>query len=290
MVSFYEIYKTKKFSSAAERLHCTESTLSARIKNLETEVGAHLLVRGTKGITLSEEGSLLLPYVEKILFLLREAQQTLHEWASCNKGSISIAASNYSSCYQLPSILHAFKAVFPNVEINVRVGSSPDVINMVRNYEAQIGLVRDPLSDPLMTAIKISQDPIVLCVYPEHPLAALSFVDLKDLKDYPLISYQKGPGYWTFINNAFSTSGVTPNVFMELDSMEATKKMVSKTLGIAFLPQLVIKEELEHGILRAIKISNPPELSRATYVFFNKDKRLSGPLKDFLEIAKLSCP
>lgn len=229
LASFYEIYKAKKFSSAAEILHCTESTLSARIKNLEAEVGARLFERGPKGVTLSEEGYLLLPYVEKTLFLLREARQTLNEWSSCAKGSISIAASNYISCYQLPHILCSFKSAYPHVELNVHVGRSSDVINMVRNYEAQIGLSRSPLSDPLMTSIKISQDPLVLCVYPEHPLAHLPFVDLKDLENYPLISYQKGSDYWSFINNAFSTIGFTPTVFMKLDSMEATKKMVSKS-------------------------------------------------------------
>lgn len=282
LISFYEIAKSKSFSTAAERLFCSQSTISIRVRNLETELGVSLLERGPKGVRLSPEGEILFPYAEQVLSLIHQSKQDLVNWSVSKRGKIHIGASHYVSCYQLPAILRNFKTRHALVDVHICIGTSYDVISMVQNTEVQIGISRGPLDAPNLEAVKIFEEPVVLCIYPEHYLAGHSSIDLRDLQEVPLIGFRES-NYRNYISDAFREVEAEPCIAMALNHMEAMKKMVTETVGISLLPISVVEKESREGILKIIPISNPPTLSRATYIYYKRDRKLSGCLKTFME-------
>jgi len=128
------------FHRAAEGLRISQPAVSARIKALEESLGTTLLVRSRSGLTLSEAGRILRPYAEELLRTASLASQAVHELKPAGAGPLQIAAAHSISVYFLPDFLKRFQRVYPKVVISIRAGHSKEVLEMVLNQEAEIGL------------------------------------------------------------------------------------------------------------------------------------------------------
>ncbi|MFZ7104152.1 MAG: LysR family transcriptional regulator [Peptococcaceae bacterium] len=280
LITFREIAKTKKFRLASESLNCTQPTLTARIKNLEDELGVNLFERTSQGVKLSEAGEVFLPHIKIILDKLDEATKTIKIWKANSQTTLLIGASFYVSCYELPQIISTFKEIYPNIHLYVRTGRSSDIKSMVENHEVQLGLARGLGNQTKLQTYKLNEEPIVLCTYPQHPLSKRDNILLQDIASEPLISY-KG-GYWSTVEKAFGDLKIKPNIAMELDSIEAIKKIIMETNSASLLPLQSVKTEMIQKQIKTINILQP-KLTRNTYLYAYHQRELSIYLKAFVK-------
>jgi DNA-binding transcriptional LysR family regulator len=281
--AFVQVAAHRSFSRAAESLQLTQPSVTARIQSLERELGEHLFERGGRGTSLTDAGAVFLPYAERILQTLRESREAIGDVRSLEAGNLRLGSALTVCTYVLPRILHSFHERYPRVEVSVRSGRSEQVLNMLLADEVQVGLVRS-LVHPDVETVPLYEDEVILTANAAHPFARKDSVHIEDVAAQPVILFDRGSSYYALIHSLFRQAGVVPTVAMELDSMEATKRMVEEGLGIALLPRVCLQRELALGELVEVTISDAPAVSRKIALIYRRGRRRARTVQAFLEV------
>lgn len=262
------------FHKAAAALRVSQPAVSARIRALETSLNTRLFDRGPKGFSLSSSGKILRPHAEQLLRQVAQARQAVHELRPESGGALPIAASLSICTYLLPEVLKEYQADHPEVVVSVRSGNSAQVLKMVLDGEVDFGLARS-LHHPQVETISLRDDPLMLVGHPHHPATAKRKIMLEELESLPLIAYDRGSSDWTLMNGLFRRVGLLPNVVLEVETIEACLRMVLRKLGLAFLPQLAVHEELRRKKLVMLELTDAESLSRSLDVVIPRRRPLS---------------
>lgn len=281
--AFVQVSTHNSFSRAAEALQLTQPSITARIQSLERELGEELFERGGRGVRLTDAGRVFLPYVERILQLLQEARDAVQDVRDVQLGSLRLGSAITISTYVLPGILHRFCAEFPGVEVVIRTGRSEQVMNLLLTDEVQVALSRS-LSNPEVEQIPLYDDEIVLVAYPQHAFAQSSRATIVEASREPIVLFDRGSSYYGTIHSLFRRANVIPNVAMELDSLEATKRMVEQGLGIALLPVVTIQRELDAGTLVRIDLADIEPIKRPISLAYRKNRKRSRSVQAFIDM------
>jgi DNA-binding transcriptional LysR family regulator len=268
--AFLTVAERRSVSAAAGVLYVTQPALTTRLKNLERELGVDLFVRTSRGMRLTAEGRAFRPHAQRALQSLAAGRELLRERREGRVGELIVGAAPAISTYVLPLVLRTFQASFPNVHLIVRTGHSEDVLELVLREQVQIGLVRD-LPHPAVTSTPLYEDEIVLVVHPQHRLAGEPSIAVQELGDERLILFDRTSSYFVLTSAFFREAGVVPRGVMELDNVDATKKMVEHGLGIAFLPYTAVREELADGSLREVAIQGYEPVRRPIVALRRRD-------------------
>ncbi len=229
------------FHKAAEALRVSQPAVSARIRALEESLGVPLFSREGNSLTLSAAGKALRPQAEQLLRQVALARQVVNEQKTLAAGSLSLTALSICT-YFLPDVLKDYQAANPKVLVTLRSGNSMEVLKMVLDGEADIGVARS-LLHPEVETTSLRDDPLILVGHPGHKMARTQRVRMEELESWPLIFFDRGSSDWTLTQGLFRRAGLLPNVVMEVETIEAAKRMVERKLGFSFLPQISVTEE-----------------------------------------------
>jgi DNA-binding transcriptional LysR family regulator len=268
------------FRRAAEALRVTQPAISARIRGLEQSLGVPLFERG-QGVTLSAAGRVFKPHAERLLQIAALARQAVHDLRPSSAGAIRIAAALSICTYLLPDVLQRYHAAHPKVTITVRSGHSKEVLDMVLQGEADVGLARS-LQHPEIETLSLRDDPLILVGTPRAWSAKTRRARLEEVANLRLILFDRGSSDWTLSHGLFRSAGLVPNVVMEVETIETAKRMVERGVGFAFLPHLAVAREVHTGKLVAIEIVDADPLSRSLDVIHPRQRPLSPESVAFL--------
>jgi DNA-binding transcriptional LysR family regulator len=168
------------------------------------------------------------------------------------------------------------------VDVSIRTGRSEQVLAMLLADEVQVGLVRS-LNHPEIETIPLYEDEIVLISHPTHRFAATGRASIDEVALEPIILFDRGSSYYGLINGFLRQAGVIPNVAMELDSLEATKRMVEEGLAIALIPRVTIERELAIGVLAKVDIVDAPPPRRPISIILHKNRKRSRTAQAFMD-------
>jgi len=271
--AFIEAARRGNVSRAAEALFITQPALSARLKGLEAELGVELLVRTKRGVRLSEAGKAFVPFAQRALETVADGQQLLAELARGGAGRLAIGAAPAVSTSVLPGMLTRFRAAHPSVQLVVRTGHSEEVLEMVLREQVELGLVRE-LRHPEIVGVPLYEDDLVLVVEPAHPFATRGMIRVADLASEHLILFDRTSSYHELTSRLFREAGVVPRGVMELDAIDAAKKMVEHGLGVALLPHTAVAAELAAGRLASATLAEASAIRRRIVAVRRRD---AGP-------------
>lgn len=283
--AFVYVFLLGSINRAAEALYLTQPTVTARIKTLERELNTQLFNRDGKQLTLSDKGKQFLPYAQKIIQTYQEAKIHLQS-DSVVHNELTIACSLSVSTHLVPEMLIQFRQHFPDVSVRILTGHSNDVLEKVINNEVEFGIART-VTHPNIDSILYHADPIELFVYPDHPLLQKKEITLGDVYSEPFIFFEHGSIDWLMIYGLFESKHLSPNVILEVDSMETAKKMVMAGIGISFLPESCAREELNQNQLYKIDIKDMPPIARNIEFIFLKGEDRSPFLDFFIQYGNL---
>lgn len=260
--AFLYAFQLGSFNKAAEALYLTQPSVTARIQSLERELGGPLFYRDNKQISLTERGKQFLPYAQKILNAYQEISTSLRE-QPLSGNNLTIGCTLLMSTHILPEILPLYREKYPGVNIRILVGSSAYVLEKVLNKEADFGLART-VSHPLIDSFHLHTDNLRLMVPSTHPFRSMPAHKLtwEKVGREPHIVLAHGTLEWLMIQRHYHRNQILPNIMMEVDNFEAAKKMVMRGVGISFLPELCIQEELASGHLVEISPHPVAQLTR----------------------------
>ncbi len=281
---FLMVVKLGSMSRAAEQMYLTQPSLTARIKGLEDELGDQLFVRSKSGMRLTEAGSEFLPYAERCVASIDNGKQRLRELREGTSGHLRLGALPRISTYTLPAILQEFTSTHPGVSISVRTGHSTEVLQMVLREEVQIGLARS-LCSPEIVNLPLYEENLVLAVHPQHRFANEERVSLGDLEREQLILFDRASSNFELTKALFRGEGVQEPRMIELDNIEAAKRMVEHRLGISLLPRQAVTRAERAGRLSVLEVvsDDGPSLRRHIVAMSRKDVPLTGFVLAFLK-------
>jgi DNA-binding transcriptional LysR family regulator len=124
--------------------------------------------------------------------------------------------------------------------------------------------------------VSLRDDPLVLVAAPGSSMAKAGKARLEEVAVQPLILFDRGSSDWTLSLGLFRRAGLVPNVVLEVESIEAAKRMVERGIGIAFLPQLAVVREIRRGQLIAIDLRDAEALSRSLDLIHPRQRPLSA--------------
>lgn len=281
--AFVETARRGSVSRAAEALFVTQPALTARIKSLERQLGTELFVRTGRGVRLSEPGRSFLPYAQRAIGAVAEGRQLLADVSRGGAGQLALGAAPAVGTYVLPAVLQRFHAAYPNVQLSVRTGHSEEVLDLVLREEVEVGLVR-ALRHTEIQSVPLYEDELVLVTTPEHPFAARPGIVVEELGGEQLILFDRTSSYHDLTSSFFREAGVAPRGVMEVDNIDATKKMVRQGLGVALLPYTAVAEELAAGALAAVPIADATPARRRIVAIRRRDAgRPSGYVAALLD-------
>ncbi len=282
--AFAEAARLGNVSRAAEALFLTQPALSARLKGLESALGVELLVRTRRGVRLSEAGKAFLPFAQRALEAVTDGQQLVSELSRGSAGRLAIGAAPAVSTSVLPGMLARFRAGMPNAQLIVRTGHSEEVLEMVLREQVELGLVRE-LRHPEIVETPLYEDELVLVFEPSHPFATRRQIKVAEVASEHLILFDRTSSYHELTSSLFRREGVVPRGVMELDTIDAAKKMVEQGLGVALLPHTAVAAELTSGRLSSVKLADAKAIRRRIVAVRRRDAGPpAGLVASFLEI------
>ena len=283
--TFVEVARQGSVTRAAEGLYLSQPSITGRLQALEAELGEPLLVRAPRGVRLTDAGREFLPYAERAVRALRDGQAALSELREAQSGRLVLGAAPAVSTYFLPGVLKRFATEHPGVSISVRTGHSEEVLAMVLADQVQIGLVRS-VQHADMDIQVCYEDELLLVVNSAHRFRARDAVPLEEVVREGLVFFDRTSSYYELTRALFLDSGVVPSTAMELDNIEAAKKMVEQGMGVALLPRVAVEREIALGTLVPVAIADAPTIRRPVVAIRRRGPGLAGPGLAFLELLR----
>lgn len=281
--AFINVVQYKSFSRAAEAMGLTQPSLSARILSLERDTGGPLFHRMGRGVRLTDAGQAFLPYVSRALESLRDARDALDATQRASSGKLHIGSARAICAYVLPDIVERFHNLYPGIDVAIKTGRSSEVLEMLLSDEVQVGLSRT-IVHPDIEARHIYDEHVVLVTHPSHPFAQSGEASIYDVAHEPLILYDRESSYFVLINRVVREAGIVPNVQMDLDSIDATKRMIERGLGISFLPRNSLRRELEARTLATVRIKEGHDVVLPTSVMVRREAAHGAIVQTFLDL------
>lgn len=282
--AFVTVARTGAISRAADELLVSQPALTARIQGLEAALGVELLVRSRSGSRPTDAGRALLPYAERALSAVIAGRSAVADVASGMAGRLTIGAAPAVSTYVLPAVLHRFRGAHPGVQLSVRSGHSEEILEMVLREEVAVGLMR-PIQHAEVTSTELYEDELVLVVHRGHPFASSGEIRMADLASEHLILFDRTSSYHELTSSIFRQAGIDPLGYLEVDNIDAAKRMVEQRLGIALLPATSVGAEIGTGRLFPVRVRDMPPVRRQIVVARRRDAgEPSGIVAGFLQM------
>lgn len=273
---FLMISRFGSINKTAETLFLAQSTVTHRLKQLEKQLGVNLFVRTANGVSLTAEGKGFVPVATSIVEQIRTFTQN-----TALLKPLTIAAGKAFASYELPRLLGQYRKNHPALRCYVKSTLYEESITALLTGAADMALLGNEVYHPQLLQIDLPSDRIVLIVAPEHRWAS-GFTGFSDWGAQEMIVFGDASApFRQRVDRFLVERGVFPNVIMELDSFGSVKQMVMQNLGVAMLPERVIREEVESGQLIAHDLAEGT-LTRPTLIAYPKHKQQDRDFQSFL--------
>ncbi|WP_415855093.1 LysR family transcriptional regulator [Sinomonas sp. G460-2] len=220
-------------SAAAERLHISESALSQAITSLEKAVGVQLCVRRkARGLQLTPAGQ---HFAVRARGILRDSQELAFELqGGALRGPVRLGCFASFATSVIPEILDGFPRRYPEVSVEVTVGTEEELLPALESGQLDVAVVYDMFLPLGYAQREIYATELEAVLHPEHPLAGKDSVDLADLAGEPLVMYDSSPSI-TNTHRAFAARGLRPTVLTSVPQVILVQALVGRGLGYGLL-------------------------------------------------------
>src|SRR5579875_1542255 len=265
---FREVARRESFTATAEALHMSQPSVSNQVAQLEREVGARLLDRGTRRVRLTPAGEVLLGHVEAVLLRLADAQREVAETVRVGVRRLRVAAFPTAAATLLPPAVAEFRKGLPDVELALIEADPPVSMPALLAGDHDIVLVYDypALSAPAPSGVDLEPlfvDQMAVALPADHPFVGYSEVTLGDLADERWCAPNP-----CLCRDAFEyacrRAGFTPHVVSQTNDYLAMQGLVASGVGIAVLPRLAAAIAIRPGV--AVRPLAPRTLERVTFL------------------------
>lgn len=231
---FVAVAEERHFGRAAQRLHVTQPPVSQRVRDLENELGLQLLERSPQGVLLTEAGAILLEHARNVLREVEAATIAMRRIRRGPMGELRVGLPPDTEPMTLRTIVDVFGEAMPDVLLQISELTTNDSIARLRAGEVDIAVVRRPVDGVGLESSDVVVCPVGVWVSRTHPLAEQETVHLSELRDSPLVIFQRSmaPAVYDQILLACRDAGFLPATIHQVRSRSFTWGLVETGLGV----------------------------------------------------------
>ena len=261
--AFVAVAQNASFSHAAEQLFVSQSAISKRIAQLETDIKAQLFDRIGRKVALTEAGHALLPRAQRLLNDAKELQRVVADLQGDIAGKLTMGTSHHIGLHRLPDPLRQFTQLHPNVELDIQFMDSEEACHAVEVGELELAIVTlPPKPRERLSLTSIWHDPLVFVAAKDHALCHQKS-SLADLAEHSAVlpsthTYTRG-----ILESLLRNEGLALNVAMETNYLETLRMLVSTGLGWSLLPKTLIADDIQE--IKIPKVQLQRELGVVTH-------------------------
>ncbi|MBN1668744.1 MAG: LysR family transcriptional regulator [Anaerolineales bacterium] len=238
---FLHVVETHSFSTAAQRLHISQPTVSKQIKELESELKTELFLRGPGGVQLTEAGKTLVPWARKLVRDCVDLENMMGSLDQEISGHLKIACSTTSGKYILPQLAARFREKNLGVRISILPCTQENIALQLLSEEADLGVASIELVGVGVECQPFLTDEVILIVPAAHPWVKRSAIDPEELLDEPILLREPTSGTRRVLQTELAQYDIALddlNVLLEVGNAEAIVLTVSAGLGISFVSRM----------------------------------------------------
>lgn len=272
-------------TEAARQLYMTQPAVSQTISDLEESLGLKLFDRLNRKMHLTFAGELLYNYSKKILSLVEEAEGHMLEITNNRIGRLRLGASTTIGIYLLPMLVGQFKRQYHDIQSTFVIDNTAVIEEMLLDNRLDIAYVEGLVHSPEIEVQKVKDDELWLICSPRHQWIkeGKTVIEPVEIEGQALILREQGSGTREVVEKVLQKHKVNYHPWHVLNNTEAIKRAVMEDIGIAFVSQLAVKEEIDSGRLGRVEIKRIP-ISREFRLIWHKDKYHTALLTSFIEL------
>jgi DNA-binding transcriptional LysR family regulator len=249
------IAETGSFSAAADQLHTVQSNVSQQVRQLETDLGVPLLVRGRRGAEPTEFGRVVLDRARRIRGEVEALLADLSLLQGLGAGSATLGVVGTASRWLVPALVGELRERAPGVHLRVNEGASERLAAEVIGRELAQAVVTEPMTDPRLHVEHLLEEALVALV-PRSTRLEGDPVSLADIARLPLILPPPENPIRTEVEAAAAAKGLTLNVPVEVEGVRLIADLVAAGRGASVLPETAVPDR--HPGLRRVNLKAMP--------------------------------
>jgi DNA-binding transcriptional LysR family regulator len=249
--SFLAVIDAGSFQVAAERLDCSQPSVSLQVRKLEEFLGVQLIERSKARSTLTRDGAMFLPHARTLLASAERVRARLR------KRPLAIAASSNIGVYLAPRVLAAFKTAHgADIDLRLTISTNRQAIDTLLSGEADVALTEWAEPQPGIAWQPWRREKLVVIVNSRHPLARKRHVSREELFAYPMLGGEPGTGTGRIIRDFLGADADRLEPGLQLGSTAAVKEAVKADLGISIVLARTVAEDVATGSLVSVDIQD----------------------------------
>ena len=283
--TFIRVAELKSFTKAADALNYVQSTVTMQIQQLEKELGYPLFDRIGKKVSLTSLGMEFLTYAYEILHAVEKAE-TLGRDNDSIHGILRLGVSESILFGALADFLPAFKGKYKNLDLRIKTGHTTELLEQLKQNQLDMLYLSANLNtDPDLRCHYAHQEYMVFLSGPGHQLISQKNIPLKELMQHDFLVTEREGICYGRLKELTAQYNVMLRDSVEIDNISMIADLVEKGMGLAFLPEYVVKKRLEKGTLFKLDVDIPPQIYYSQ-VLCHKNRWMSPFMTGLLEMIK----
>ncbi len=249
---FRAVMITGSVSGAAQLLFVSQPAVSRLLSQTENRLGFALFERIKGRLHATAEAKKLFQEVQSVYAGVQRVNAMAKGLGDNRHGVLKIVSSTSVGQMFIPQAIATFRQTHPSVRINFMIMSYAHLLERLLDHQADVGVITSPMEHPNLTVERLSENRLV-CLFPVgHPLEQREVVRLEDLRNVPLITYDKGTPFGALIEQLYEGQGLPLQPVVEVGSPHSARALVQLGSGIALVDEFSVKNESERLSMRPL--------------------------------------
>lgn len=289
--AFCKVYELGSFSKAGRDLYLSQPTISAHVSSLEEELGVQLFDRLGRMILPTQAGKVLYRYSKEAFHCLENARAEIQLLQGKISGDLVIGGSTIPAHYILPKVLADFTSRYPDVHVELRVGDTAGIVDMVARGDLILGVVGAELDRPEIEFIPLRDDQLVIVASPMLNKQMSKTLGTKEICTWPWVMRERGSGTRKAFEKGLLTIGLDMrclNISLTVESTEAVLQCVISGFGVGVTSRLAAQAYIDRGEL--VELHAPSLSIRRRFHLIRHEKRHIFPVtRYFIDFLLNAC-
>lgn len=255
--TFAAVAELRHFARAADRCHLSQPAVSHQIRLLEAELGARLLNRSGRRVSLTVAGELFLEDARRILAGVDRARERVQSVAAGALGRVRLGATESAGLYLLPALLERYRRAHPRFALQFAVGSEASMLERVAANDLDMAVVCGSPVLGELRARRLGGDELLIVARAAAPLARRRQLKPSDLRDEPWLLREEGSDTRRRFDDWSRRQHMAPAQVTTLSGPDAVKRAIVAGLGIGVVSRMVVADELRSRQLAAVAVAAP---------------------------------
>ncbi|MGF0242654.1 LysR family transcriptional regulator [Rhodococcus sp. IEGM1300] len=254
---YLNILDSGNITAGAARSHLSLAAASARIRAMEASLGIDFLQRNRRGVTPTPAGKALAKHARTLLQHAASMQQELAEYANGVKGQVRLLCNTTAITEYLPELLADFLREHPNLDIDLQELPSARITHALRQGAADLGIVSDAVDTEPLQTLPFRDDPLVLILPANHPLANIPTLSFNDTLHHDYVGLNANSALAVYLEEQALHAGARLQIRIRTDGFEGVMRMVARGAGLAIVPLAAVERWPGERPFKCIALQEP---------------------------------